>query len=566
MLNFLSIENIVLIKKADIDFRSGFNVLSGETGSGKSILLDSLGLAIGFRSNIRLIKQGEKQAKVVAQFDISKNKSCQEFLSENDLANPEDKNLLVIRRSIQESPQKTVTNKIFVNDNPIGVNLLSNIGNLLVEIHGQHDQRGLLDEKSHIKILDEFANNEANLKKLEKIYLELRQTEKILKQIANKKEENDREKDYLEHVILELEKANIYQDEEKELIERRDKFLAKEKTSAFLNEFNNNVSEANLSLINAQKNIIRNAHIIDNYCDSEEINFEKISSAIDEQNSVLDNIIAETENKISDLNTFEESEDEINERLLEIRSLARKFNVSVEDLQNVIDESKKHLAKIDNEFSQEKDLGTKLIELKKNYFEVAEIISKKRIDSGKILSNKVEDELKFLKMGDAKFLVNIETINDDDNENNRLTINGTNKVRFQASLNKNHFDNIAKIASGGELSRFMLSLKVALMNTRSIPTIIFDEIDTGIGGNTANAVGERLKTLSQNLQILVVTHQAQIAAKSDTHFKVRKTLESSENKTLIEQLDNDQKEIEIARMLSGEEITDEAIAAAKKLM
>ena len=566
MLNFLSIENIVLIKKADIDFRSGFNVLSGETGSGKSILLDSLGLAIGFRSNIRLIKQGEKQAKVVAQFDISKNKSCQEFLSENDLANPEDKNLLVIRRSIQESPQKTVTNKIFVNDNPIGVNLLSNIGNLLVEIHGQHDQRGLLDEKSHIKILDEFANNEANLKKLEKIYLELRQTEKILKQIANKKEENDREKDYLEHVILELEKANIYQDEEKELIERRDKFLAKEKTSAFLNEFNNNVSEANLSLINAQKNIIRNAHIIDNYCDSEEINFEKISSAIDEQNSVLDNIIAETENKISDLNTFEESEDEINERLLEIRSLARKFNVSVEDLQNVIDESKKHLAKIDNEFSQEKDLGNKLIELKKNYFEVAEIISKKRIDSGKILSNKVEDELKFLKMGDAKFLVNIETINDDDNENNRLTINGTNKVRFQASLNKNHFDNIAKIASGGELSRFMLSLKVALMNTRSIPTIIFDEIDTGIGGNTANAVGERLKTLSQNLQILVVTHQAQIAAKSDTHFKVRKTLESSENKTLIEQLDNDQKEIEIARMLSGEEITDEAIAAAKKLM
>jgi len=566
VLNFLSIENIVLIKKADIDFRDGFNVLSGETGSGKSILLDSLGLAIGFRSNIRLIKQGEKQAKVVAEFNISKNKSCQQFLSENDLANSEDKNLLTIRRSIQESAQKTVINKIFVNDNPIGVSLLSKIGEQLVEIHGQHDQRGLLDEKSHIKILDEFANNEADLKKLETIYIELREIEKRLKQIDDQKESNAREKDYLEHIISELEKADIQKDEEKELVDKKDKYIAKEKISGFLNEFNNNVNEANLALINAQKNIIRNSNIIDNYLNDSDIDFEKISTAIDEQNSVLDGIIENTEDKISNLNNFDENEDEINERLLEIRSLAKKFNVSVEGLENVIEESRANLNKIDNEFSQEKELKKQLVELKKNYFEIADIVSKKRIESGKILSKKVEDELQFLKMGDAKFLVNIEPINVCYSDDNKITINGTNKVRFQASLNKNNFDNIAKIASGGELSRFMLSLKVALMNTRSIPTIIFDEIDTGIGGNTANAVGERLKTLSKNLQILVVTHQAQIAAKSDTHFKVRKTLESSENKTLIEQLTPDQKEIEIARMLSGEEITNEAIAAAKKLM
>jgi len=562
VLNFLSIENIVLIQKADINFDPGFNVLSGETGSGKSILLDSLGLAIGFRSNIRLIKQGEKQSKVVAEFDISKNKSCQKFLSDNNLENEEDKNSLIIRRSIQESSQKTVTNKIFVNDNPIGVGLLGNIGELLVEIHGQHDQRGLLDEKSHVKILDEFANNGNDLKKLENIYLELRDVEKTLRLIDAKKEENAREKDYLEHVIIELEKANIQKDEEKELIKKRDQFIAKEKISGFLKEFNNNVNEANLALINAQKNIIRNSNIIENYLNSDDIDFEKISTGIDQQNAAIDIIIEETENKMRDLNNFDESEDEINERLLDIRSLARKFNVSVDELENVIDESTQSLKKIDNEFSQEKDLKSKLVELEKDYSASADIISEKRIKCGKILSQKVENELQFLKMQDAKFLVNIESLGQDD----KISINGINKVKFQASLNKNNFDNIAKIASGGELSRFMLALKVSLMNTRSIPTIIFDEIDTGIGGNTANAVGDRLKALSKNLQILVVTHQAQIAAKSDTHFKVSKTSQNSENRTLIEKLSNNQKETEIARMLSGEEITNEAIAAAKKLI
>ena len=562
MLNFLSIENIVLIKKADIDFKSGFNVLSGETGSGKSILLDSLGLAIGFRSNIRLIKQGEKQAKVVAEFDISHNKICREFLSDNDLSNPEDENSLVIRRSIQESSQKTVINKIFVNDNPIGVGLLSNIGELLVEIHGQHDQRGLLDERSHIKILDEFAQNEKDLKKLEKTYIELREVEKKLQEIADKKDANAREKDYLEHVISELENADIGENEEKELIEKRDQFIAKEKISGFLNEFNNNINEANLSLINAQKNIIRNSNIIDNYLDKSEIDFEKISNIIDEQNSAIDSIISDVEDKMRNLNNVDESEDEINERLLEIRSLGRKFNVGVDELAAVISKSKDDLAKIDNEFSQEKDLEKRLVTLKQEYFDIAKVVHQKRVESGHILSQKVEAELQFLKMADAKFLVKIDEL---DNDNN-ITINGINKVRFQASLNKNNFDNIAKIASGGELSRFMLALKVSLMNTRSIPTIIFDEIDTGIGGNTANAVGDRLKALSKNLQILVVTHQAQIAAKSDAHFKVSKNVENSENKTVIEPLDATKKENEIARMLSGEEITTEAIAAAKKLI
>lgn len=566
MLNFLAIENIVLIKKAKIEFGLGLNILSGETGSGKSILLDSLGLAIGFRSNSRLIKQGQNSAKVVAEFDVKNNEKCQEFLQDNSLQNLEDKNSLIIRRTINTNSSKNITNKIFVNDNPIGVNLLSKIGELLVEIHGQHDQRGLMDEKSHINILDDFAKNNELLKNLEKKYHQIRQIQKQLQEIKDKKEENAKEKDYLEYVIEELEKANITPGEEQELVEKKDKFNAKEKNLKFLNEFNQNLNEASLSLVNAQKNIIRNSNIIENFLDDEDLDFDNISNEIDLESEKLDKIINQVEDKIRDLNNFDENFDEINERLLEIRSLAKKFNVSVDDLGEIIEKSKDNLDKIQNDFAAEETLTLDLSKMIKQYYELAQNISDNRKKAAKILEQRIDEELSFLKMASAKFKVEIKENYEDENNDKKISINGFDKVKFLASLNKNNFDNIAKIASGGELSRFMLAIKVALMNVRSTPTIIFDEIDTGIGGNTADAVGKRLKNLSQNLQILVVTHQAQIAAKSDIHFKISKNSQNDETKTQIDNLDSKQKEQEIARMLSGEQITNEALMAAQKLI
>lgn len=566
MLNFLAIENIVLIKKAKIEFGLGLNILSGETGSGKSILLDSLGLAIGFRSNSRLIKQGQNSAKVVAEFDVKNNKKCQEFLQDNSLQNLEDKNSLIIRRTINTNSSKNITNKIFVNDNPIGVNLLSKIGELLVEIHGQHDQRGLMDEKSHINILDDFAKNNELLKNLEKKYHQIRQIQKQLQEIKDKKEENAKEKDYLEYVIEELEKANITPGEEQELVEKKDKFNAKEKNLKFLNEFNQNLNEASLSLVNAQKNIIRNSNIIENFLDDEDLDFDNISNEIDLESEKLDKIINQVEDKIRELNNFDENFDEINERLLEIRSLAKKFNVSVDDLGEIIEKSKDNLDKIQNDFAAEETLTLDLSKMIKQYYELAQNISDNRKKAAKILEQRIDEELSFLKMASAKFKVEIKENYEDENNDKKISINGFDKVKFLASLNKNNFDNIAKIASGGELSRFMLAIKVALMNVRSTPTIIFDEIDTGIGGNTADAVGKRLKNLSQNLQILVVTHQAQIAAKSDIHFKISKNSQNDETKTQIDNLDSEQKEQEIARMLSGEQITNEALMAAQKLI
>lgn len=579
MLKFLSIQNIVLIDKTEIEFSSGLCVLSGETGSGKSILLDALGLAIGFRSNLRLIGNDENKAFVTAQFDIKNNLSCQNILKENDLLNSEDPDSLNIRRVIQENS----ASKVYINDILIGVNLLNQIGETLVEIHGQHDQRGLLNSSFHGEILDEFAQNQNLLKDLRKIYDNLKETDKKIFEIKSKKEQAERERDYLDYIIKELEKANLRAGEEDELSNKKDQFNAKEKILNFLSELKSNLTEANSHLLLSQKIIIRNQHLINNYLPSEKEDFEKLSEKIDQENNEIESAISNIINSERNLNKFTESLEEIEERLFYIRSLARKFSTTTEELPKIIADAEEKLKLIKNEEAFTHELEEQRNKLLKDYKTIADKLNKRRKKSALILAKKVEEELKFLKMDGTKFLVEVKQneilryAQDDAKHNHserseeslsnlHLSPTGYDKIHFLSSINKNNFEDISKIASGGELSRFMLALKVSLMDVKSSPTIIFDEIDTGIGGSTADAVGNRLKTLSKNLQVLVVTHQPQIAAKADIHFKIRKTSNDNKIKTLIEKLDAKNREIEIARMLSGEKITPEALAAANRLI
>ncbi len=562
MLNSLSIHNIVLIDKAEITLSSGLCILSGETGSGKSILLDALGLAIGFRANFRLIGSDENKAQVAAEFDISKNEICKNFLRENDLLDAESPDHLRIRRAINENS----VNKIFVNDIAIGVNLLAKVGETLVEIHGQHDQRGLLNPSAHLNILDEFAGNGNLLKNLKKIYENLREVEKKIFEILAKKEAAEREKDYLTHVVQELESADLKADEENELISKKDFLISKEKILNFSSELKLHLLEANSQLILAQKILIRNQHFGED--------FEGLSEKIDRQNDELDSAISGIQDLVRKISADENNLDEIEERLFFIRSLARKFNVSIDLLPQIILDAQKKLKLLSNEEEASYELENQRLTLNKDYRKIAEEISQRRKESAKILSEKVEAELKFLKMGEVKFLVDVTPENPRQLQGDVLcnepvefySPTGYDRVRFTASLNKNSFDDISKIASGGELSRFMLALKVALLDVKSVPTMIFDEIDSGIGGSTADAVGKRLKALSEKLQILVVTHQPQIAAKANTHFKISKIISDNKAKTKIKKLDKQDREQEIARMLSGEEISLEAVSAAKSLI
>jgi len=554
LLKQLSIQNIVLIDKAEINFASGLCILTGETGSGKSILLDALGLAIGFRSNLRLIGNDEKKAQVAAEFDISKNQNCQNILAENELLDAENPSVLRIRRSIQESS----SSKAFINDVAIGLNLLAKIGESLLEIHGQHDQRGLLNPSAHSDILDEFAQNQSLLKNLKKNYEELKEVEEKISDFKSKKEDAKREKDYLEHVIKELENAAIEGDEEEKLVAQKNQLLGKEKVLNFLSDFKSHLTEANSQLILAQRIFIRNHNVVDNFLADKKDDFENLSERFDRQNNELDAAISSVDSTIREIANSENNLEEIEERLFFIRSLARKYNVKTSELEQVILDSKEKLKLLVNEEEISADLELKQVELNFKYQKTAQELSDKRKKSALILSQKVEEELQFLKMGDVKFVVEI--------LDTAPSFKGCDKIRFISSINKNGFDDISKIASGGELSRFMLALKVALMNVKSVPTMIFDEIDTGIGGSTADAVGKRLKILSERLQILVVTHQPQIAAKADLHFKISKVSNSQKIKTVIETLSEKNRQAEIARMLSGEIVSQEAIAAAYKLI
>jgi DNA repair protein RecN (Recombination protein N) len=557
MLKSLSINNVVLIEKAEIEFARGLCILSGETGSGKSILLDALGLAIGFRSNTRLIGNEQEKATVLAEFDISKNDFCKKTLIENELLDATNPDLVRIRRIIAENS----ASKVFVNDVAIGVNLLAKIGENLVEIHGQHDQRGLLNPTSHLLLLDEFSQNENLLKNLRKIYEEFKTCEEKIAEILAKKEQALREKDYLEHVVAELESANPKASEEENLAAKKDQLVAREKILNFLKDFKSNLLEANSNGALAQRTLSRNQNLINNFLSEDLGEFEKISEKIETQITEIDSAISSIDGISYRLNKDEFNLEEIEERLFLIRGLARKFNVKSDELSNVLEDSKEKLKLITNEEEVSRDLELQRSKLLKEYQKIAEELNERRKKSAKILSKKIEEELHFLKMGGVKFSVNLS-----EDTTQSPAPSGFNKVRFAASINQNSFDDISKIASGGELSRFMLALKVALIDVKSVPTMIFDEIDTGIGGSTANAVGERLKALAKNLQILVVTHQPQIAAKADTHFKISKISEQKKTKTVIEKLDEKNRQLEIARMLSGEKISDEALAAAQKLI
>lgn len=560
MLNSILIRNIVLIDHLEISLEDktcqNFVVLTGETGSGKSILLDALGLAIGYRSNNRLLKQGAAEGLVVAEFNISNNQNCQEILRENGLTNQENPHILILRRVLLEGASKA-----FVNDISVGVNLLAKIGASLIEIHGQNEQSNLLDPAFHRVILDNYASNKILLRQTNQCFEELETVKKQLQKLSDEKEQHEREKDYLRHIIKELEAAKIEIGEEEILSEQRNLIANQEKINHLMSEVLSQISEADSSINSALRTLTRNSNV-SNLLNSTENKLDGLMNILDEISVKNDQAKALVGGVFDDLQVGDLNLEEIEERLFLIRGLARKFNTSIDDLPAFLDDAERKLKLVENFDIFSTELEKQKIELEKQYFQNATKLSQIRKKSGLELTKKVESELAFLKMNSVKFVVKIEPLSEE-----HYSRDGFDKIRFAAATNaSSNLDDINKIASGGELSRFMLALKVALLEVKSVPILIFDEIDAGIGGAVANAVGERLKLLSKTLQILVVTHHPQIAAKANCHLKVQKATRQNVTKTEIDVLDLSAREQEVARMLAAENVTDEALAAARKLM
>lgn len=558
MLESLSINNIVLIDKLNIQLDKGLCVLTGETGSGKSILLDALGLVIGYRSNSRLLRNGESMGSVVAEFNITSNKDCKELLKELDIGFDDS---IIIRRILYSDGRS----KAFINDVQVTQSFLQNVGETLVEIHGQNEQVGLLNSSMHRDILDDFGNLNEKRNIVSKIYDNMKNSKDKLDEILKKKNDNEKEQDYLKHIINEIESLNIQPNEEQELADKRIVMMNKEKVLNVLNDVKdiidgqNNVDKA---LSSAQHTISRGIALGENLMGDGKNAFEDIVENLEQASININEVISKIDEIFNNLGFDNDTLETVEERLFAIRGLARKLNIQPDMILDLKVELEKKLSFLENQEVFISDLEKEVSELKNQFLKEAKELSELRKTTAKKLANELMNELKPLKMEKTIFNVDFKEL--DENNWNR---NGIDSIKFIASTNPGMpMCELSKIASGGELSRFMLALKVVLSNVKSVPTIIFDEIDTGISGAVAEAVGDRLKKLGNNLQVLVVTHHAQVASKGNYHLKVRKQQSENKTTTIVDVLNIDDRIKEIARMFSGEVITDEALMVAKKML
>lgn len=552
MLQTLSIRNVVLIDKLDLDFQSGLSVLTGETGAGKSILLDSLGLVLGNRAETSLIRHGADKLSVTASFALPKadNPVCR-LLAENEI---EVEDGLIIKRTLNTEGK----GKIFINDQPVSVKLLREVGHCLVEVHGQFDNQGLLNPASHRSVLDAYGSYAALLEEVKNRYAEFKNARAAREQAEADIERAKTEEDNLRHWVGELEKVNPVAGEEDELGNRRLELMNAEKIIEALNHAYGILTQGcdvQSALRQAQSAMYKvNDMVGGKYSEI----IDDLEQAMIEAGEAVNAIEAASEN-IS-LNTGEL--EEIESRLFALKGLARKHQVGIDELPGVLADFRQKLSNI--EFGEEglNKLRKAEEQAKLSYIKSANELSAARKAAALQLDASVMSELPPLKMEKARFVTRIEKTDEGSwNEN------GFDNIYFTVATNPNSPQGpLNKIASGGELARFMLALKVNLARTSSVETMIFDEVDAGIGGATAQAVGERLSRLARDVQVLVVTHSPQVAAKGNNHFKVEKSTNDNVTTTTVRELCSNEKCEEIARMLAGEVISDEARAAAKVLL
>jgi len=550
MLTGLAIRDVVLIEALDLEFGPGLGVLTGETGAGKSILLDALGLALGVRADTGLVRQGAGQASVTATFELPADHAALALLAENDLT-VEPGEPLVIRRSVRADGGS----RAFVNDQPASAGLLRTLGAALVEIHGQHDDRGLLNARGHRLLLDIFGRIDAMPASL--AFARWRAAEDALAEAAADLENAARDREWLEHAVSELKAAAPEPGEEAQLAEARATMqkgarLADElETAAALIEG----SEGGLALLRqAARRLDRLA--------GEHETLAQALAAIDR--AVIE--AAEAEDRLAEARTafaFDPARLEAMEtRLFDLRALARKHRVEPDDLAALAEELGGRLARIEAGGEGLAALEKERAEARAAYLAEAETLSAARRAAAERLDAAVAAELIPLKLDAARFRTMIETLPEAN-----WGAGGRDRVEFEVSTNPGApFAPLVKIASGGELSRFILALKVALAEEGGAGTMIFDEVDRGVGGAVAAAIGDRLARLARRAQILVVTHSPQVAARADRHWLIRKSSDGLVARTGIHRLDEAERREEIARMLSGAEVTDEARAQAERLL
>lgn len=553
MLVQLSIRDIVLIERLDLSFEAGLSVLTGETGAGKSILLDSLSLALGGRGDGSLVRHGEDKGQVTAVFDVAGNHPARTLLKGNGVDDDGD---LIFRR-VQSADGRT---RAYINDQPVSVQLMRQVGQLLVEIHGQHDDRALTDTDTHRILLDAFAGLTDDAVTVGESFRRWREAERSFKAHKAKVEAAAREADYLRSSVEELEALAPMDGEEESLAETRSRMQKSERIAGDIAEasefLNGNASPVPL-LASMMRRLERKSHEAPGLLEE---TVQLLGIALDTLSSAQMEVEAALRRTEFDPRELERVE----ERLFALRAAGRKYSVAVTDLPALAEKMVADLADLDAGEERLGQLEAAAREARSHFDELARSLSEKRQNAASALADAVMAELPALKLERARFMVEIATNPEE------ARAEGIDTIEFHVQTNPGTRPGpILKVASGGELSRFLLALKVALADRGSAPTLVFDEIDTGVGGAVADAIGQRLKRLADTVQVLSVTHAPQVAARAATHFLISKGPSgdaADKISTRVAIMTPEHRREEIARMLAGASVTEEARAAAAKLL
>jgi len=529
------------------------SVRPSHTRAGKSILLDSLSLALGGRGDGGLVRHGQDKGQVTAVFDVPMDHAARRLLRDNGIDDDGD---LIFRRQ-QSADGRT---KAFVNDQPVGVQLMRQAGQLLVEIHGQHDDRALIDTDAHRQLLDAFGGLGDEATGVAALYRTWRDNERTLRKHREKVENAAREADYLRASVEELEVLSPQDGEEEELAESRSRMQKAERIAGDISEasdfLNGNASPVP-HIASLVRRLERKSHEAPGLLEDA---VQMLDSALDQ----LSNAQMEIEAALRKTEYDPRELERVEERLFALRAASRKYSVPVTGLPALAEKMIADLAELDAGEERLAELERQVAAAREAFDAAARTLSDKRHTAAEALSEAVMAELPALKLERARFTVQMTT------DAGQATADGIDVAEFHVQTNPGTRPGpITKVASGGELSRFLLALKVALADRGSAPTLVFDEIDTGVGGAVADAIGQRLKRLSDTVQVLTVTHAPQVAARAITHFQISKGLAApgSDRVTtrVVTMAPSDRTE-EIARMLAGESVTEEARAAAKRLL
>lgn len=563
MLSLLKIKNIALIDELQIEFSHGLNLLTGETGSGKSIIVDSLGALTGDRISSDLIKEGEKAAQIEGLFTLNADANLHEIFYESGIEIDDSNEIdLIVRRELAASGR----NRIFVNNQLVTGNFLKRIGAFLVDIHGQGEQATLFNPSNHLEILDEFANLNNLRTNIAAKYSAMAKTQREIESLREDEAQKLQLLDVLQFQVDEIRKVNPQLGEEDALNEEKRRLNNVEKLSALSDEAYLLLYENEESTVTTLEKAARKIIELSEY----ESSFKEYDEGLQSAQAVLADLAFAVRDFRGSLEFSPERLEEIENRLVDVSRLKRKYGGAIETVLAHLEESEARLKNIETFEERKEELKKILAEQREDYLKIASEIHEKRVKAARKFEKEVEANLKAVALEKARFEVQIDAPDEGElksGASKRLTAKGFDQIEFYFSANVGESPKpLAKVASGGEASRLMLILKTTMKSNDAEKSVVFDEIDTGIGGRVAEAVGLKLKELAKTQQVLCVTHQPQVASLADKHFLVQKETVGKKTKVGVKDLDKAEQIEEIARMLTGAQITDTARQHAKEML